>query len=380
MSAQDDVLAAFGEPRKRVVAAEETAAEETAAEVEEAVTEAGVTEAEGAETAVAETVAAEEQPEEQRVGTTPYEDAAAESEKLEREVEPAEEPGTEADSSPEPVLPAPVQAVAAAPEQLYLDPSAFFTQLQAESAPKPKPRWPRLLLRYASALVLAGAVGAGTAYAVTLPQRTDVPFLATPNDGRAVFPVITKPAPPAGKPAPGDESNGGQVHYGDLRRYLLPVPKGAVLKEDGWEPAKDFAAGMDGAVLAGRLNDAGLRRIAWRGWVAKDGQHTVVELFQFADHAGAFAMEGDLESAEPRKAMNAEDVVPKVTVPGFGDDTADVAVRKFDVVEGAPGRIERRAAFRTGDVVAVVTTTAVKGDAGDVAIGQVLLLQAEMLR
>ncbi|OLE20509.1 MAG: hypothetical protein AUG49_24885 [Catenulispora sp. 13_1_20CM_3_70_7] len=250
--------------------------------------------------------------------------------------------------------------------------------MQAEVA-EPKRRWPRLVVRYGSALVVAAAVAAGTAYGVTVPQRTDVPFLATPSDGRYDFPALARPLPPVGKPAPGDDANAGQVHYGDLRRYLLPAPKGAVVKEDGWEPVTDFLSAIQSPVMPGRFYDAGLRRIAWRGWTTPDGQHTVVELLQFPDHDAAFTSEDVLKTWAPPKVGKREDGPPVVTVPAFGDLTQEVAMRKFDEVDGLPGQVERRAVFRDGDVVAIVTTTAPKL-VGDLPTDQVLLLQAEMLR
>lgn len=265
-----------------------------------------------------------------------------------------------------------------APVQLYLDPSAFFAELQAEVA-KPKRRWPQLAARYGLALVIAGAVAVGTAYGLTVPRRTDVPFLATPGDGRYDFPAVARPVPPVGEPAPGDERNSGQVHFGDLRQYLLPAPKGAMAKEDGWEPVAGFESSIDSHSLPGQLYDAGLRRIAWRGWMTPDGQHTVVELFQFPDHQAAYALEESLATGLPRKAGKGEPVVPIVTVPTLGDATEDVAMRKFDQVDGLPGQVGRRLVFRNGDVVAIVTTTAPKR-VGDVPTDQVLLLQAEMLR
>ncbi|MFD0637992.1 hypothetical protein ACFQ9X_47010 [Catenulispora yoronensis] len=287
---------------------------------------------------------------------------------------------TEPVAAAEATVAAPASEPTSAPGQLYLDPSAFFTQLQAESTPKPKPkRWPRLLLRYASALVVAGAVGAGTAYAVTIPRRTDVPFLATPNDGRYVFPVIAKPAPPAGKLAPGDEKNAQQTHFGDLRRYLIAAPKGAVAVEEGWEKSSEFTDDILNAAIVGQLYDAGLQRIARRGWTAADGQHTVVELLQFPDHQAAYAVEKELAMGAPRKFGKAEDVVPTFTVPVLGDTTEEIAVRRFDTVDGLPGQMGRRAVFRNGDLLVVVTATApVK--VTDVAIDQVLTLQAEMLQ
>ena len=295
---------------------------------------------------------------------------------------PTPEPLTgEQDPAGAPTEPIPsIQPPAAAPGQPYLDPAAFFAQLQAEAAPKPKRRWPRLVLRYASALVVVGAIGAGTAYAITLPRRTDVPFLATPSDGRYTFPpLLAKPAPPSGKPAPGDDDDKAQIHYGDLRQYLLPAPSGAVVKEDGWEPVADFESSLSGTEVSDHLYDAGLRHVARRGWSTPDGQHTVVELLQFPDHQAAYDVENDLAGATPAKADHAELVVPQVTIRGFGDETYNLAVHRFDQVTGLPGHLERRVVFQTGDVVAVVTTTA-PAKVPDTPTEQVVMLQAEMLR
>jgi len=248
------------------------------------------------------------------------------------------------------------------------------------SAPPPKPgRRRRLLLRYASALALAGAVGAGTAFAVSLPRRTDVPFLATPGDGRYTFPAAARPAPPSGKPVPNNGNNFGQIHYGDLRQYLLPAPTGAVPKEDGWEPVAGFESSISGSDVSNHLYDAALRHVAWRGWSAADGQHTVIELLQFPDDEAASDVEAMVDNASLAKASKPEGAVPKVTVRPFGDLAQSVTVHKFDQVDGLPGQVERRVVFASGDVVAVVTTTAPAG-VSDLTTEQVAMLQAEMLR
>ncbi|MFL6117899.1 MAG: hypothetical protein ACJ786_42075 [Catenulispora sp.] len=437
MSAQDDVLAAFGEPRRGVVpvadvepeadgaaggpevgAVADAEPEDSAASDGQPLTSESVA-GDAQQVAVVDAEGESAADEAQQVSADPEGEAAAdEAQQVSADAEgeaaadeahqaPADTEGDAAAAEPEqvPVGGAEDESAADEPQespvadgesvdgvsqdangetltgasgQLYIDPSAFFDQLQAEVA-KPKRRWPQPVLRYGLALVIAGAVAAGTAYGVAVPRRTDVPFLATPSDGRYAFPALARPVPPVGKPGPGDERNSGQVHFGDLRRYLLPAPKGAVVKEDGWEPVADFVSGVDSPSLPGRLNDAGLRRIAWRGWTMADGQHTVVELFQFPDHQAAYALEDSLTTGLPQRVGAGEAVVPIVTVPTLGDATEDAAMRKFDKVDGLPGQKERRTVFRAGDVVAIVTTTAPKG-VGDAPTAQVLLLQAEMLR
>jgi hypothetical protein len=285
-------------------------------------------------------------------------------------------PAPEADAPG--AAPSETTALAAA-AQPYLDPAAFFTQLQAESAPqKPKPRWSRLVLRYGAAVVVAGAVAAGTMFAISLPRRTDVPFLATPTDGRYDFPPMVRPAPPVGKPAPGDDANAEQIHYGDLRQYLVPVPKGAALKEDGWEPVADFGAGFAASDVGWQLADEGLRHVAQRGWTTPDGRHTVVELAQFPDHQAAFGVR-DLSGGAPRKVGRGVDVLPPMDIPTLGETTYQTNIVEYDTVDGAPGQTERRVVFQTGDVIAIVTTTAPR-KWSDVATEQVVLLEAEMLR
>ena len=377
MSAQDDVLAAFGEPLKKAHVEEEAVEIVEPAEAVEPVepsTEIGEPaeiDAEIGESAEASDVEAATGRETED-GATEIAAGAARVPEADSDAGAGEQ--LFADHHPEATATA-----AAPPPQPYLDPAAFFAQLQAEAAPKPKRRWPRLVLRYASALALAGAVGAGTAYAITLPRRTDVPFLATPSDGRYTFTFLTKPQPPAGEPAPSDDSNKGQVHYGDLRQYLLPTPSGAVRNEDGWESVADFESSLSGSDVSNHLYDAGLRRVARRGWTAADGQHTVIELLQFPDHDAAYNVDNLLDTATLTKAANAENVVPEVTIRGFEDETYNLAVHKLDQVTGLPGHIERRVVFQSGDVVAIVTTTAPTGTP-DTPTEQVVMLQAEMLR
>ncbi|MEY9907138.1 hypothetical protein ABIA35_003363 [Catenulispora sp. MAP12-49] len=406
MSAQDDVLAAFGEPpswprTQDEAAGDEASGDEATGDGEVAVeeqTDNGHAEADTSEQPAEDNgageVTASEQPAEDNdpgeVAEATANEKSAEDDgaskvaeatasKQPAEASDADAPAEPPAGAPEPIAPAPALAEAPTPTQPYLDPAAFFAQLQAEAAPKPKPRWPRLVLRYGSALVVAGAVGAGTAYAVTIPRRTDVPFLTTASDGRYSFLNVTHPVPPAGEPAPGADSNQTQTHYGDLRQYLVPAPVGVVPKESGWEAVADFENSLSGSDVSGHLYDAGISRVAWRGWTAPDGQHTVVELVQFPDHEAAFSVARLLDNAALAKASRPESVVPELTVPGFGDDTSAAVIRRFDQVVGLPGQVERRVVFQSGDVVAIVTSTA-PAKVSDTPTVQVALLEAGMLR
>jgi hypothetical protein len=227
VSAQDDVLAAFGEPRRPLVErAAVVEVEDAAVEVEEglgeaaepvAETEEPVAEVEGpaveAEAVAVETVAveAEEAAVEAEQPALPAGDVTVDAAEgaVEAEQRPVADGEESASEAVEPSLgdeesvaetaeqTVPAQAPSE-PPQLYLDPSAFFTQLQAESAPEPKRRWPRLLLRYASALALAAAIGAGTAYhrpeSPGPERRATAGRCTTPICGSTSFPCRRTPS------------------------------------------------------------------------------------------------------------------------------------------------------------------------------------------
>ncbi|WP_282202062.1 hypothetical protein [Kitasatospora fiedleri] len=86
-----------------------------------------------------------------------------------------------------------------------------------------------------AAVLLTLVTGAATAVLVTLPDRTDVPGLATPNDGRYAFPELTLPPLPAGASAPSDYKV--RTHAADLRGLLLPLPQGAVATGPSADPS-----------------------------------------------------------------------------------------------------------------------------------------------
>jgi hypothetical protein len=398
VSAQDDLLAAFGEPERDAEAVEPVEVGEPAEAVEPAETiesaetveaedSAEVVEAAEAPAPAAEVVEAAEAPTSAdaapSVRSEPVPQPEAATVVVEHPGLAGTDPAIAAQASAPGYAPqasAPGYAPQFPPQQPYLDPAAFFAQLQSESAPAApkKRRWPRLVLRYASALVIAGALGAGTAYAITVPKRTDIPFLATPKDGRYTFPAMARPVPPPGKLGPGDRGNGSFTHYNDLRQYLVPAPIGTVAKDD-WEPISEFDAPLAETNIAGQLGDAGLRHVARRSWTTPDGQHTVIELLQFPDHQAAYGVQDKLDSTTPSKVGKPRTVVPLLTVASFGDDTLKLALRTFDQVDGQPGKAERRVVFVSGDVIAVVTTTAPAG-VSDVPTTQVVSLEAQMLR
>ncbi|RAJ29642.1 hypothetical protein K353_06624 [Kitasatospora sp. SolWspMP-SS2h] len=278
-----------------------------------------------------------------------------------------------------------------------------------------------------AAVLLTLVTGAATAVLVTLPDRTDVPGLATPNDGRYAFPELTLPPLPAGASAPSDYKV--RTHAADLRGLLLPLPEGAVATGPSADPSagpsssaapgtsatasaspsaaatasgapsatpSGSASGSAGpalpavagrwipcdrdAMLAGddahtlRLTTDACRGAAAQGWTTPDGTRTELRLFHFgtgdeaADYfAGATLMTGTKDIASWH--LDAGEKYPIA----FGQ----VDVRLSD--EQAHGMPTGRVGWvQSGDVVAMVQLTNPQGVPVQ-AFRQVVALQSSML-
>ncbi|WP_018548459.1 hypothetical protein [Streptomyces sp. LaPpAH-108] len=250
-------------------------------------------------------------------------------------------------------------------------------------------RRPRLraALRWAAAVAVFAVAGTGTAYGITLMDRTDVPGLATRSDGRWDYPELVRPPLPAGSPGPLAAANKAGAHYADLRALVLPAPHGATLDpalkgDDGWVTMKDFLAPY---AASGRpdvrqmLVDNGLRHIAARGWTTPDGTRTRIYLLQFDTAAVAEDVLGKQFTgyAEPRYPVAAagtyqlEEPYPAARVKG---------VSVVDFNEARPyGKEQLRMAYLgAGDTVAMITQTRA-GGVGTVPFWQTLTLQSELL-
>lgn len=242
----------------------------------------------------------------------------------------------------------------------------------------------RVALRWTSLLLVFAVFGAGTAYAVTRPERTRIPGLKTPDDGRWTYPAAVLPPLPARKPRPLDEDlNPGGIHYADLRSLLVPLPEGAV--DDpafpgtrGWLPTSAYlrtrqnGAGSEKALF---LKQQGLRHIAGRAWTMPDGTRAEVYLLQmisagYADVVGPDAdgrpVEGVTTERRDRSLVD-RTVSSHETVSGYG--------------ETAPyGASMTRFAYVTaGDTVALVLLTRKGGAVPEQAFRQTVRLQAQLL-
>ena len=277
-----------------------------------------------------------------------------------------------------------------------LDPAAFFALLHAPAEQPKKRRRLRAVLRWTSAFVVMGAVGAGTAFAVTLPRRTDIPSLATKPDGRYTFPGAAIPTLPAGMLAPGDKANKNGVHPDDLRQYLLAPPKDATVDPafpgaNGWYGITEFTSGFGHATeLRGKFFQDGARRVAARGWTTHDGVHTTIFLVQFPDSHAARQGDVTLVALPPVGFDDVESVDggPQLTVADLANAenvTLNVGVDRYRKVlkpkstDPDAGKTGRIAHFTLGDTLVVIETVSPKA-VTDVPTVQIVDLQATMLR
>ncbi|MEU8981875.1 hypothetical protein [Streptomyces sp. NPDC048309] len=248
----------------------------------------------------------------------------------------------------------------------------------------------RAVLRWTAAAVVFAAVGTSAAYGITRMERTDVPGLATEPDGRWDYPTITRPPLPSGSPAPFAEANKSGSHYADLRKLVLPAPKGAkddaaLRGEDGWLASgtflAEYAAKEDReSPLRQLLTDYGLRNIAARGWTTPDGTHTRIYLLHFDTAAVA----DELMSTEltyydsPQFAVRGAPLTERDEK--FPERAAVDEITRFAYVESKPYGAEqvRQAYLSAGDTVAVIVQSR-KGTAQAVPFQQTVILQSQLL-
>jgi hypothetical protein len=151
--------------------------------------------------------------------------------------------------------------------------------------PKPRKKFP---WRWVGAVVAMLAVGAGCAFAVMAPQRTELPGLKTPSDGRYDFAPLVLPTLAPGQSDPDSSGNPGAQHISDIRKLLLSPPKGAVLDHSlpgatGWVSRSATLSVLGNEQAAEQLNTDGWRHTAGIAWKTPDGAETKIWLVQFID-------------------------------------------------------------------------------------------------
>ncbi|MET8638514.1 hypothetical protein ACWEQ2_43220 [Streptomyces sp. NPDC004096] len=263
--------------------------------------------------------------------------------------------------------------------------------LQELAAPQVKKdrRVLRAVLRWTAAVVVFGVVGASAAYGVSRMERTDVPGLATESDGRWDYPTITRPPLPVGRPAPFAGVNKAGAHYADLRRLLLPAPRGAkadaaLRGKDGWLETKTFlaeyAVKKDQTKIRQLLTDYGLRHTAARGWTTPDGTHTRIYLLQF----NTAVVSEELVATELTTYGSPVYPLRGTTVAERDDDfPGDAALENatsFTYTESKPYGAEqvRHAYITAGDTIGLVVQSR-KGTADAIPFQQTVTLECQLL-
>ncbi|MFK0045309.1 hypothetical protein ACIQU4_14530 [Streptomyces sp. NPDC090741] len=260
---------------------------------------------------------------------------------------------------------------------------------QAPAAPKDR-RKLFAALRWTAAVVVFAAVGTGVAYGIAQPERTDIPGLATKDDGRWTYPTLAKPALPAGAPLAKGPDNRAETHYAPLTGLLLPAPEGAK-PDDGLKTDKDGTVSVDAfleeyapdrrAKLKEGLEYGGLRQIAGRGWTTPDGTRTHVYLLRF--HAAGFtdAFRGCTTNMQLAGAQVLEmdlswrDVVSKQERSAKRPE----GVGLFQEPKPANGDEQTKlGCLQAGDVQGVIIQTR-KGEVATVPFHQTVILQSQLL-
>ncbi|MFD3870981.1 hypothetical protein [Streptomyces sp. NPDC058623] len=275
-----------------------------------------------------------------------------------------------AETSPQPA-PAPAAPVAPTP---------------ADAPPKDR-RKLFAVLRWSAAVLVFAAAGSGAAYGLLQPERTDLPGLATLDDGRWEYPAPARPTLPPGAPLPFAKDNEDGTHYAGLTQLLLPPPKGSV-PDPGLKLEKDSVVTVDTlmeeyegtarAKLKEGLVNEGLRQIVGRGWTTPDGTRTRVYLLRFhsSGFADTFAGCGADMNLNGVNRIEVDEVWGKVKVDQKAPDTTGVTVME----ESAPVGDEqvRAACVQSGDVQAVILQTR-KGAVPAVPLHQTVILQHQLL-
>lgn len=270
------------------------------------------------------------------------------------------------------------------------------------AAPEVPPKDRRRLfaaLSWTAAVAVFATVGAGVAYGLAQPERTDIPGLSTQRDGRWTFPVLSKPALPAGAPLAQGPDNKDETHYAALSGLLLPAPEGAKT-DDAFKLDKDGVVSVDAFLeeytpearekMKQQLAWDGLRQITGRGWTMADGTRTHVYLLRF--HASGFvdAFKGctfdaplagvsalDLDDVW-NKAKNTQASDLPMGFPGSGV-IGEREVTVYQEVKPFLGDEQTKlGCLQAGDVLGMVVQTR-KGEVAPIPFHQTVLLQGQLL-
>ncbi|MEU3724178.1 hypothetical protein [Streptomyces sp. NPDC031705] len=290
------------------------------------------------------------------------------------------EPNTTAAPAPAPAAPEAVDTPAA--------PAAVEAPAAPAAPAVPRDRRAlRALLRWTAAVLVFVAAGAGTAYGITQPDRTDIPGLSTRGDGRWSYPALVKPTLPPGAALPFATDNEDGIHYAGLTQLLLPAPLGSApdtglkLEKDSVVSVDTFLEEYEGSArekMKQGFTHNGLRQIAARGWTTPDGTRTRVYLLRF--HASGFA--DTFTGCGPDMNLNgvnrieADTAWSKARLDQPAPDPGGVTVLEESVPFG--DEQIRVGCVQSGDVRAVILQTR-KGKAEAIPLHQAVILQQQLL-
>ena len=270
-----------------------------------------------------------------------------------------------AEPTPDSEAPAPSPVPAFGLASAATDPAALAAieaeQAQRAEAVARRQRRRRNALRWFGAVVVTLGLGGGTAFALTLPQRTDLPGLGTAPDGRYTFPQLSLPALPAGQPAPSaSENSEAEQHLADIRKLLLPRPLGASPQNpkssvNGWiaDPSPLFIV-RDSKSIFGEF---GLRHTAAEGWKTSDGATTTIYLLQFADGKAAAGAQSKLANDDTTVDLT---VSLSAALTGVPQETPSHQITPVASLSGdytpvkTGGTLTTYGSFLSGDIIAVV--------------------------
>ncbi|MFF7994707.1 hypothetical protein ACFZDG_33660 [Kitasatospora xanthocidica] len=304
-------------------------------------------------------------------------------------------------------LPVPETAIGALE---FTDPAQSPEALAAQEARRARRR--KAAVRWSCAALVFALAGTGTALAVTAPERTDIPGLATASDGRYTFPPLALPPLPSGKAAP--DGKGKSLHYADLRHLLLPVPKEAggsltaptfpaptasptasgsptasptasatpsaaptAAAVADWVPCDAILAEQqDPAKLSQLLLENACRAATVREWTASDGTRTQIRLLRFGSTGESWGTYNSLRAKSAPKA--APDT--KSTSHENWDTVNGVDLTALESTANGPkGNPTARVAYLSAaDILAVITMTNPDGIPA-APFRQVVTLQSDLL-
>ncbi|SDN50321.1 hypothetical protein [Streptomyces wuyuanensis] len=209
------------------------------------------------------------------------------------EVEPEPEPGPATPDAPTGPEDAPSSAgareAAGAPEEAP-EPAG---EPASPGVPVPPGPAPRRRGRTALLLAVAAVIGISGGTAVGYKVQADRPPTPLPALNQPGLAYPAKPLPAADVPDPLSAAEDRRVKTdGDLRKLLVPSPKGARASEagagDGWVDTATYAQYFEGpAGMFARLTESDLRRVARVAWSQGEHKDVDVSLVQFRSGEGA---------------------------------------------------------------------------------------------